>query len=342
MQDIERLRGPLFVVGTPRSGTTLTADILGRHPSLLMPGENHFFEDIFVRWSSRWPGLDASERNIVVEQLATIYGRYNQLEDQPRIDALFQSDPQLRTQLAMVSTLGEMLDLFMSAQLAGTQRTAWGNNTPKDIFHFENIDKCFPESRFVICARDPRDFLLSYKGRWQVTSDSHKERLAVLYQPILTSLLWKATMRQAQRLRHQLPQRVAVVHYEALVSDPHRAVEELCNTIGIEFNPNMLAVERNNSSTGAASAGIFSTSIGRWREGLTAEEVYVLQSIAGKEMKAWGYDLAACSPRLVPLTRIILAFPVRAIQAFVANRANRGPTLPYIMKRLRALVSGSR
>ncbi len=37
------------MVGTPRSGTTLCASILGRHSTIYMGGENHFFEDIYAR-----------------------------------------------------------------------------------------------------------------------------------------------------------------------------------------------------------------------------------------------------------------------------------------------------
>ena len=98
---------PVFVVGTPRSGTTLTAQILGRHSTLFIPGENHFFEDIYVRWSPRWSGATPQERSSMVERLATIYGRYNQLEDQPRIDALLARDPELRERLAASGRLAK-------------------------------------------------------------------------------------------------------------------------------------------------------------------------------------------------------------------------------------------
>ena len=40
-------RHPVFIIGTPRSGTTLTAKILGRHSNIFMPGETHFFDDVY-------------------------------------------------------------------------------------------------------------------------------------------------------------------------------------------------------------------------------------------------------------------------------------------------------
>jgi hypothetical protein len=331
--------GPLFVVGTPRSGTTLTAQILGRHSTLFMSGENHFFEDIYVKWSPRWPSAGAEERSDIVELLTTIYGRYNQVDDQPRIDALLTRDPGLKDRLAGSATLGEMLDKFMRAQMLGASKHTWGNNTPKDIFHFEGIAACFPDCRFVICVRDPRDFLLSYKGRWRVTTERHKERLASLYHPVLTSMLWRATMRQGRRLRERFPGRFAVVRYEELVTRPDHVVRDLCAKLGITFEPSMLEVETHNSSAPISAKGIFSSSVGRWRGQLSAEELWILEHVSGKDMEAWGYDLTRPRPRLLPLIRILMAFPVRTIKAFRANKANRGPTAPYIAKRLRALFS---
>jgi hypothetical protein len=40
---------PIFIVGTPRSGTTLMARILGNHSILYRPGETHFMQDIYAR-----------------------------------------------------------------------------------------------------------------------------------------------------------------------------------------------------------------------------------------------------------------------------------------------------
>lgn len=40
---------PIFVFGIPRSGTTLTAMIIGRHSRLFMSGETHYIDDIYSR-----------------------------------------------------------------------------------------------------------------------------------------------------------------------------------------------------------------------------------------------------------------------------------------------------
>ena len=42
-------KSPIFIVGTLRSGTTLMANILGRHTELFIEGEFHFFDDIYSK-----------------------------------------------------------------------------------------------------------------------------------------------------------------------------------------------------------------------------------------------------------------------------------------------------
>ncbi|RPF19857.1 sulfotransferase family protein [Myceligenerans xiligouense] len=47
-----------FVVGYPRSGTTLVQSILGGHPDIATFPETHFFEGVVLRWRpGRWTGL---------------------------------------------------------------------------------------------------------------------------------------------------------------------------------------------------------------------------------------------------------------------------------------------
>jgi len=42
---------PIFIVGSPRSGTTLLRHVLDRHPSLSVCGETRFFSEVYKR---RW------------------------------------------------------------------------------------------------------------------------------------------------------------------------------------------------------------------------------------------------------------------------------------------------
>ena len=80
---------PIFIVGAPRSGTTLTARILGNHSRIYMPGETHFFDDIYLQFRELGSFSKKQIKDPVIEKLSSMYARYNEPADQERIEKLF-------------------------------------------------------------------------------------------------------------------------------------------------------------------------------------------------------------------------------------------------------------
>ena len=187
---------PVFIVGTPRSGTTLTARILGRHSRLFMPGETHFFDDVYSRATELGDPADRSARLAIAQRLHTIYDRFYEPEDQQRIARLFPAVQDLAAALDGCTGYGAVLDRFMRLQMQAAGKQRWGNNAPRDLFSVRDIRTFFPDARLVICVRDIRAFLYSYQGKWKVTGAAHVERLKKLYHPVVTSYLWKSSMQQ--------------------------------------------------------------------------------------------------------------------------------------------------
>lgn len=327
---------PVFVVGTPRSGTTLTARILGRHPDLFMAGENHFFEDVLARARELGdPAVDPAARDRISGRLLDVYGRYNQVADQERVEAQFRPGSQAWATLRKCASYGEFLRTFMELQAEASGCKRWGNNTPKDIFHCHEILRFFPNAVIIVCVRDIRDFLVSYGLRWTVTSEDHKERLRRLYHPVLTALLWRSTAQQLSKLRDVMPEaRLCVVRYEDLVHEPEATVQQICIAAELTFSPNLLAVEADNSSLGHGGAGIFTRSVGSWRDRLPAADAWLAERIAGRNLTALGYERAAPFPGVAALSRAVATFPGAALRALHANRAHRGPLLQYLRRRL--------
>jgi Sulfotransferase family len=326
---------PVFVVGPPRSGTTLTAHLLGGLPQLFMPGETHFLEDIYRRcpnpsdWSRHLPEILA--------RLRTLYGRFDELDDQRRIEALCASGA-LEQALSGCRTHREVFDAFMRLQAASAGKRRWGNQVPRDVFELETIFGMFPDARVIACIRDPRDFLVSYRDKWTIASAGDRPRLRRLYHPLLTSYLWKASARAILAAKSRFEHAVHVMRYEDLVREPAARLRELCAFIGEEFHPRLLDTQFSNSSTGERLSGISSRSAGRWRLDLPIEDAYFAQKICGPVMERFGYARVELTPDALKAARLALIAPARTIGALSANRSTRGSTLRYLARRIRALV----
>jgi Sulfotransferase family len=326
---------PVFVVGPPRSGTTLTAHLLGELPRLFMPGETHYLEDIYRRYGD--PAGCVQHLPDILARLRTLYGRFDELDDQRRIDGLCRSGA-FERQLSGCRTHREILDAFMTLQAASTGKTRWGNQVPRDAFELDTIFGMFPDARVIACIRDPRDFLVSYRDKWTIASDGDRPRLRRLYHPVLTSYLWKASARAILAGKSRFGHTVHVMRYEDLVSEPAACLRALCSFIGEEFDPRLLDTQFSNSSTGERLSGISSRSAGRWRVDLPVEDAYFAQKICGPVMENFGYTAVKLTPDRLKAARLALIAPTRTIGALSANRSTRGSTLRYLARRIRALV----
>ena len=334
------MSGPIFIVGTPRSGTTLAARILGKHSRLFMPGETHFFDDIYARRNELGDPQDLAARHRILQRLSTLYARYNEPEDQERVQKLF-ADPIVIERLKMsCRTYQDILSAFMELQTRAAGKVRWGNNVPKDLFHLQEIQSFYPDAKFVLCMRDVRDFLLSYQNKWRVSSPDQVQRLQQLYHPIMTSLLWKASVKQMVRAQTFIPpDNLLLLRYESLVERPAETVRQLCDFVGEEFEADMLAVDTHNSSFHVQTTGIFASSVGRWRTQLSHEEVYIAHKLTRTELEQFGYAVEMISAHPGKLARIVLTLPNALWHALAANKAMRGPLMPYLVRRALTFLS---
>jgi hypothetical protein len=332
---------PIFIVGTPRSGTTLTAKILGRHSNIFMPGETHFFEDIYARRGEIGDLVGAKEKRVVAERLYSLYHRHMEKESQFRVESMFADSTELYHLIESCHDYGEVLSTFMSAQMSYEKKFRWGNNVPRDIFHIEDIWALYPGAKVIICVRDIRAFLLSYRNKWKVArNDFQIERMKDIYHPVVTSLLWKSSMKTAMAvLGEPKSDDVKLVRYEDLVGEPNQTLASICQFIGEEFEPDIINVRGHNSShTSQSQQGIFSTSINLWETELTAEEISVGQVVAQKEMLLLGYEKKPVSGSLLRMAYMFLQTPVALFRALRANRDIIGPLVPYMARRIKSLL----
>ena len=333
-------KAPIFIVGPPRTGTTLTARVLGGHSDIyISPIELYFFQRIYERRQALGqPDGEETTTGRLIDALKKIaYKKRREKAYWQRLDRIF-ADPAFLAAMKQARTYGEVLERFMQAQASDVGKTRWGNQVPSDLFALDHIFAFYPDARVVICVRHPLDYLVSCLGVEARALRKNKIVKAqwahASYDPVLTSLHWDHCVRHARKALRQRPDQVCISRYEDLVDAPETQVTKLCRFLEVPFEPAMLSVNRNNSSREVKSSGIFSSSVDQWRTKLSPELAHTCQTLCHRNMSFLGYPREKIKHRPGSFLGHLLATPLAAGRAYFARSRLKDGATPYSLKRL--------
>jgi hypothetical protein len=273
---------PFFVLGSPRSGTTLLRFILSSHPRIYIPPETGFIPFLPQKAGAE---LSLGEVTRVLAQIGRLNRDWDDLvEDVP---AFYQALP--------MPTLEYVLDALYRRKIAEHGVVRWGDKTPNYVLYIPLLSKIFGSAQFVHLIRDGRDATLSAQKKWGAKS-WYMDNYYLLKN-------WVRAVEQGRRAGHTLGAgRYLEVRYEALVEQPGPVVQRICRFLGEEFLPEMLdhtRLARNQIGPGGhveVREPISTTSVQRWRTQMSTFDRKLADRIAGPTLASLGYELADAGP----------------------------------------------
>jgi hypothetical protein len=279
-----------FVVGVPRSGTTLLRLMLDAHPELAIPHETHFIpavlrepqagrEDFFRKLTEfpTWQDLKTPAERFWQELL-----RLEPFDVRDGLRAFYRLYAGLRS------------------------KSRWGDKSPPYAQHIAAIHEGLPEARFIHILRDGRDVAVSLQPLWFSPGES-MEALATQ---------WVEQIQEARR-QGQGTAFYMEIRYEDLLAHPVRELHRICHYLDLPYDTRMTAyhetahlrldeVETRRDGEGKiiitkeerkelhrlTSQPPQLSRIGRWRTELTRERVASYEAVAGDLLEELGYRRA--------------------------------------------------
>ena len=230
-------RTPVFIVGMPRSGTTLTEQILARHSKVLGIGERNFAARTFN---------------------AFVYA--GQVEDENDLSRLDNMSGKVIEKIAG-SYLQQLQQLKDKAGVPDALRVV--DKMPDNYSLLGWILTLFPNARIIHCRRDPRAVALSCwmtqfgSIRWACHTGHLVERI-------------RQYRRIMEHWRSVIPDRFIELDYEQLVANQEAESRRLIEWIGLDWDADCLSFYESDRLIRTASITqvrkpIYKGSVARWK-----------------------------------------------------------------------------
>ncbi|MET0582397.1 MAG: sulfotransferase [Pseudoxanthomonas sp.] len=228
-------REPIFVIGMPRSGTTLVERIISSHSSVHSGGELQNFGVCLKRASGS------------------------------RTPSMFDLDTISRSGRLDWNALGAN---YIASTRPGTGHTPhFIDKLPHNFLFAGYIARALPNARIINLRRNPIDTCLSnFRQLFALTSPYYDYSFDLLD----TGRYYLMYDRLMQHWQRVLPGRILDIHYEDIVDSQEEASRRLIEFCGLPWEDQCLQFENNQAPVATASAvqvrePIYRTSMERWR-----------------------------------------------------------------------------
>ena len=276
-----------FILGRPRSGTTLLRTLFEAHPNIITAPECSFI----INMEPKYGKIKFWTKELLISF-------YNDLQLNPKIrnwdlnkettiESLMQCEGENTFQ-----NICKVIYLNYNSVYANEEVLWIADKNPVYATYATRLMKIFPEAVFLHITRDPRDNILSIK-----TFEFEAPIAALL------AFRWRNSSSKLFRLRIKYPKKFFLIRYEDLASEPEKYFGLMCNFLQIPFHQEVFefykkADERimGKVEVGAMKfhKGLLSPintgKLGLWKTKLPDSDVRIAETVIGKWMDQFGYE----------------------------------------------------
>ena len=226
---------PVFIIGYPRSGTTLVQSLLATQPGLATLHETHFF-------------------NVLAREINTSQGKIDPdcldhviLNIRERIRLSVNAEKQIRKIVSKNGISSKMLfeiiiidNLLAQVDFDKIKQLRWIEKTPDHALFIDDIYAFYPDAKFVFVLRNPEKAIISRKMHFKWSKEEEW--------PIEKHIdRWLDSIYAVETFKEKHPESVLFVRMEDVVRDYSKEIKQICDFLGAPFEKERLTNYRNIS-----------------------------------------------------------------------------------------------
>ncbi len=283
----------IFLIGSPRSGSTLTARMLGANDAIFAPPETHLLTPLAHL------GFYANVEKAPYDPIITRQGAHELVRALPGGE-----DDYLAAMRACSDAIYQRL-------LDASGRALLLEKTPAYALVLDFLAKLYPQAKYIVLTRHPLAVWSSYvesffDGDHQAAHANNP--LLERYVPAIARFLREA------------PVPLLHVRYETLVREPDAEMRRICAFLGIDFNAGMVDYGSEGEAPKKVAAGLgdpitvgketrpTTKSVAKWATELAedstklAQARSILDHLLDEDLETWGYPRAGIVAQLDAVT----------------------------------------
>jgi Sulfotransferase family len=270
----------VFVLGSPRSGTTLLYHmLLSAGNFAIYRAESEALHLLEPRFGNLC--VERNKRRLMQAWLKTRLFAATGLDAAPLQERV----------MAECHNGGDFLRIVMeeTARRQGVAR--WAECTPDHLLYLPRIKQTIPEALVIHIIRDGRDVALSMERQnypRKLPWDMKSRRMAA-------GLYWEWMVRKGREHGRELGPDYIEVHYEDLVTRPQFVLDQLSAFVGQVLDYEQIqrvgigSVSQPNTSFKAEAVGEGFSPVGRWKKHFTPGELTMFEDLLGDALPEFGY-----------------------------------------------------
>ena len=309
--------GPLFVVGSPRSGTKLLRDLLNRNPKInLCDPESHFIPHLFQKFGANPDRFDVDLDAFFAEFDKMPFQIYARRMGKP---IMTRADFDVLKDARTWDDALKVILKFYGDQDAPDD-AIWGDKTPGYVLCMPLLKQIVPNAQFVHIIRDPRDVALSVHAAWG-------------HNMLRSAKKWARNVAIGRRDGKTLGADYIEVYYEDVIRDPAKTLGGVCDFLGIPFAEEMTTLSRPSENIGSAAGKTFidSANLGKFRKRLRPKDQQRIEEIV--------YEQAIDTPYTMDFAKEHR--PLSSLSSFLVTASDGSKSFVRYVRR-KGLIDGLR
>jgi hypothetical protein len=276
-----------FVIGRPRTGTTLLRSLFDAHPNVQIPWECQFILNLYPKYGKlkHW-NPETLEHFYADLLLQWQFSSWNIDHDKLKSDLQACAGENSYAMVCQVVYLNN-ISLYPKDSIL-----LIGDKNPGYTIYPHRIKEIFPDAKFLYILRDYRD---NYQSVRNVDFELPVVSL-VVYK-------WKYFYKKTLEAAQAFPDSFYFIRYEDLVSQPEMHVRNLCTFLDLQYDPGVFDFYKKKDKAEEKYPAVIlkkhhkslfnpvnTSRIGLWEKSMSRRQVRIADLVAGKFAEKAGYE----------------------------------------------------